>query len=248
MHQLEFEPGLTLLRVPAPRSTIVHRLVCARLTETDGPVHWVDARNAAATHALYECAPSSRTLDGLEIARAFTAYQHHSLVRAVARRADARSSLLVATNVASLYRDDDLPEWEREDLLAASAATLGELGRALDVPVLATTTAGGGEVPATLTDRADRVLECVRTREGTRLEGDGVEPTGYWHRGYWQTTIPYWAELCGVTDRFDPVVAAHDRGLLDPEPSLDRSGPSASGAASSPTSGAEAVADGEADS
>ncbi len=215
MHHVEYEPGLTVLRVPTPRSPLVPELVCSELIDGADRVHWIDARNAANTHALYDCAPSPATLAPLRIARAFTAYQHHSLVRTLARRATGRSSLVVATNVTSLYRDDDLAAFERDELLASALSTLRELGRSLDVPVLATTPQDA--VPAALDERADRVIECVRTRVGVRLEGDGVDQVGYWDHDGWQTTIPYWVDVCGAARGIDPVVAAHDRGLLEPE-------------------------------
>ena len=217
MHRIEYQPGLTVVETPSQRSTIVPQLVCARLAEADGPVHWIDAGNAASTHVLYDCAPSPRWLEPVRIARAFTAYQHHSLVEQVTERADDRSSLLVATNVDALYRDDDLAAYERESLLTATLSTLRALGDALDVPVLASTTTPDAEI---VTAHADGRLACVRTaNDGHRLVGDGVAASGYWYRDYWQTTIPYWVDVCGVADAIDPVVAAADRGLL--EPTLD---------------------------
>ncbi|QLG50555.1 hypothetical protein [Natrinema halophilum] len=231
MHRLELEPGVTLLNVPSPRSGIVHRLVCDRLADSDGgAAYWIDARNAASTHALYDCASSPRVFEGLRIARAFTAYQHHSLVRAVARRAGPTTALLVAPNVASLYRDDDLTAWEREDLLAATLEILSELGGILDCPVLLSSARRGGRdgcdrttdaATGAASDYADTVIDCVRTREGLRLEaaGDGADSAtataGYWHGTVWQTTIPYWVERCGAVDAIDPVITAHDRGLLE---------------------------------
>ncbi|MFC4543890.1 hypothetical protein ACFO5R_18345 [Halosolutus amylolyticus] len=213
MHEFDLDPGLTLLRTESPRSTIVHRLACDRLADADGPAYWIDARNAAATHVLYDCVPRPRMLDDLRVARAFTAYQHHSLVRAVTRRARPDTDLLVAPNVAALYRDDDVAEWER-DLLAASLETLSELGRVLECPVLVTSASDADA--KRITDRATTTIDCVRTREGIRLESaDGDRLTeGYWHGEYWQTTIPYWVDLCGAVDALDPV-AAHDRGLLE---------------------------------
>ena len=175
---------------------------------------------------LYECASSPRVLEPLRIARAFTAYQHHSLVRDVTRRAGPDASLLVAPNVAALYHDADLPEWEREDLLAASLETLAELGRVLDCPVVVTS--ADDDRVATISERADATIECVRTREGIRLErvddaadADGGpaavvdETAGYWHERYWQTTIPYWADLYGAVAEPLSVVEAHDRDLLE---------------------------------
>lgn len=225
MHQFELESGTTLLAVPSPRSRIVHRLACERLADdARGSAYWIDAHSAAATHALYDCAPSRRALTNLQVARAFTAYQHHSLVRTLARRADPETSLVVAPNIAALYRDDELASWEREELLAATLEILAELGRVLECPVLLSTTGGDDDTVAgsgPVAEYADTVVECVQTREGLRLEradGDGAATdatAGYWHGRHWQTTIPYWVELCGAVDAVDPVVAAHDRGLLE---------------------------------
>ena len=216
MSRLEFEPGLTCCRVPSPRSPILHELVCSRLAETSGPAYWIDAGNTASTQVLYDCASSPRALDSLHIARSFTAYQHHSIVRRVVEKADPRTSLIVAPNVVDRYRDDDMPSWERDELLAASLETLAELGRALEIPVLVT--ASSDDAEATVVDYAANSVECVRTREGIRLEGDCAETMGYWRGSYWQTTIPYWVDCCGVADRIDPVVSAADRGLLDVGP------------------------------
>ncbi|WP_124193471.1 hypothetical protein [Natrarchaeobius oligotrophus] len=221
MRSLELESGLTLLAVPTPRSTIVHRLVCDRLADrreagesgAGASAYWIDARNAAAPRVLYDQVSSPGVLSDLRIARAFTAYQHHSLVREVTRRCDPTTELLVAPNVASLYGDDDLPAYEREDLLASSLETLSELGRVLDCPVVVTS--ADDERAATIDDYARSTIECVRTREGVRFETDGeAVTTGYWHGTYWQTTIPYWVDCCGTVDRLDPVTAA-DRGLLE---------------------------------
>jgi|APHM01.1.fsa_nt_gi hypothetical protein len=43
---------------------------------------------------------------------------------------------------------------------------------------------------------------------GADCDGETLGSTpGYWHRGWWQTTIPYWVELCGAVDATDPVEA-----------------------------------------
>jgi len=105
----------------------------------------------------------------VRVARAFTAYQHHSLVRTVARRAEPTTELLVAPNVAALYRDDDLAAWEREDLLAATLEILSELGAVLDCPVLLTSAGDGSDPDATAARRRSpttlRRKSSVRARE-----------------------------------------------------------------------------------
>ncbi|MEY7851537.1 hypothetical protein AB7C87_20325 [Natrarchaeobius sp. A-rgal3] len=213
------EYGLVLLETSEPRSTVVHRLVSRRLADASGrTAYWIDARNTASTHVLYDCASSARTLSGLRVARAFTAYQHHSLVREVVRRADPRTELIVAPNVASLYHDSDVPGYEREELVASTLETLSELGEVLGCPVVVTS--ADDERASTVGEYARTTIECLHTREGLRLVGpDGNAATeGYWHGDWWQTTIPYWADVCGTVDRLDSVVAAHDRGLLEVTP------------------------------
>ncbi|GAB3021488.1 hypothetical protein [Natronobiforma cellulositropha] len=208
----ELETGLTLLRVPAARSTVLHRLVCHHLERQRAPAYWIDARNTASTHALYECASTPRTLEGLEIARAFTAYQHHTLVREVARRADANTGLVVAPNVADPYAE--VPDWERAELLAATLVTLRELGRALACPVVVTGT--DEQALETVAEHATTEIRSVQTREGVRLEGERYRTAWYDHGTYWQTTIPYWVEVCGSLEEVvDPVVVAADWGLVE---------------------------------
>ncbi|MDG5777519.1 hypothetical protein VB773_13375 [Haloarculaceae archaeon H-GB2-1] len=210
----DLDPGLTVLRTPNARSTALHRLVLATLPTVSGTTYWMDARNTASTYALYDMASSPRRLDGVRIARAFTAYQHHDLVKRTVREATARTGFLVAPNVASLYRDDDLPDHEREGLFAASLRTLAELAGALDVPILASVT-GEDELAAAALDRADRELTCERTPFGYRYDGDDFETRAYDCGGYWQTTIPYWVDLFGAVGERSPAVEPTPFSLVE---------------------------------
>ena len=191
------EAGVTHLDSPGPRSTALHRLVVDELVGRDGLVYWLDARNVAASYALYELAPHRRALDSVRVARAFTAYQHHTLARRLVHAVDARTAMLVAPNVASLYRDDDVPAYEREDLYAAAVTLLAELGKTHDIPVVVTTDVSGAALPPVVADAATH-LSCERTRMGLRYAGADVETQVYVEDGFWQTTIPYWVELFGA--------------------------------------------------
>ncbi|WP_436924713.1 hypothetical protein [Halosimplex amylolyticum] len=209
------DPGLTLLRCPGPRSTAIHRLALATLTDTAGVAYWVDARNVASTYTLYDLADSPRRLRRLRIARAFTAYQHHALGRRVVERVDGRTSLLVAPNVASLYRDDDVPRYQRERLLDSTVRTFAALADAREIPTLLSVPAEREPGPAA--EHADRVIRCEETKMGHRFEGPGVETTVYWDEGYWQTTIPYWVDLLGVAaEPSGPAVDPTGPGSPDP--------------------------------
>lgn len=224
--------GLAVLSGTDPRGGGIRQLALTVLAE-NGPfgeggrseAYWIDARNAASTYALYEETagqrrhaqrPGSvgrRVLEPLRIARAFTAYQHHSLVRRVTRRAGSETSLLVAPNVESLYEDGDVPAYERERLLRSSVAILDELGTALDVPVLASV--GDGPLAEVVTEAAKTDVDCRKTSEGYYYAVGEYETTVYWSEGYWQTTIPYWVELFGSVAESGQTAELLDRSIVE---------------------------------
>ena len=199
----ELDAGLTLLSVPSPQSTALHQFAVTQLTATTGPALWVDARNNASTLALTDVAPRRQALANLKIARAFTAYQHHTLIRELARRVTADTALVVVPCVASLYQDGDVSGREGRDLLDASLDVLADLAASKDVPVLVTDSEADATATDAISSRADREIECVRTDLGYRYVGDDFETTVYWHDGFWQTTIPYWVELFGAVAEED---------------------------------------------
>lgn len=200
------DPGLTCLAVEGPQSPAIVDLAVAALTP-HARVYWVDARNAASTYRLYDRAVSDRVLSGLQIARAFTAYQHFSLARALIDRVDAETDLVCLPNCTHLYRDDDVPTYERDTYLRAVLAGLGVLAARHDVPVLVSTTHDDA-LAERVHDAADRRITAERTAFGLRYDGDGVDQHGYHHGAYWQTTIPYWVELYGAAADTSLVEAA----------------------------------------
>ena len=203
----ELEPGLTLLERPSTRSPALHRLVVDELAASEGQTLWIDAGRDASSYGLYEHAPADRQLEGLTLARAFTAYQHATLVERVVRRATSRTALVVVPCTGALYRDDDVHEEVSTDLLTASLVHLRELAGALEIPVIVTTP-GTTSTASLLADHADHTIASRQTDAGLRFEGDGYETTVYWQDGAWQTTIPYWVELFGCVCDGEPASVA----------------------------------------
>lgn len=201
--------GVIRLHRPSMRSTALHKLVIDHLTTTAGNVLWIDARNNASTYALHELAPSHRALAGICIARAFTAYQHHSLVRRLLEHANERTRLIVAPCLTSLYADDDVPAQEATDLCTASLAILRALADSYDIPVVIT----AADHTPVLADRVaaavDHDITCEETPLGLKYAAEEFETELYWDEGYWQTTIPYWVDLLGaVADPAPPMATA----------------------------------------
>jgi len=181
MHRLELEPGVTLLQVPSPRSGIVHRLVCDRLADgatggdRPGRAYWIDARNAASTHALYDAASSPRVLEGrgsrgrlppTSTTRCTDRRAAGGADDRVARRAERRRSLprRRPRGVGSARTC-----WPRP---SRSSPNSGPFSTAR---VLLTSAGDGSDPDATaasetVADYAETEIECTRTREGLRLE------------------------------------------------------------------------------
>lgn len=208
-------PGINRLDVAERRSPALARTVLAELRERDGRAFWIDARNNASTHRLHQAAAHDRLLAPLRIARAFTAYQHHRLVRTLARTVTPRTALVVAPAVADLYRDDDVREPEDRTFLEAALAILDQIGTVLEIPVLVSSV-GDDDLAGLVADVAVQDVAVEATRFGYRFEGDGYRTQVYWDDGVFQTTIPYWVDLLGRAGT-DPVRAADEAGLVGAE-------------------------------
>jgi len=197
------EPGVTLL-CGGDRGAVA-ALAAAELRERDGLARWVDARNHASTYALTDHGRRHRLLDRVRVARAFTAHQHHALVRQLVGDARRPTSLVVAPAVDDLYEDDDLLAAEADRLREASLSTLTALADARGLPVLVT-----ASDPEAVAEYADQTVDVENTRFGRRFEGEhGDETTAYWTRGGWQTTIPYWVDLVGRVEPEPEYAAPH---------------------------------------
>ncbi|MEF8852441.1 MAG: hypothetical protein V5A44_09945 [Haloarculaceae archaeon] len=194
MEQLPtLDPGVTYLDADGPDA--LYRLVGRHLDERPGPAYWVDACNRAAPAALYE-ELSRQACRSLRVARAFTGYQHHELVRSLPGRVRPAASLVVAPAVAAPYADEDVPEYEADAMCAATLELLGAVATAVDVPVLVT--ADAAPYATDVRAAADRTLEATATRAGLRVDGRGFRTDVYVDEWGYQTTIPYWTDLLGV--------------------------------------------------
>jgi len=115
-----------LVFVEAPDREAMGRLV--RGAARDGETLWVDAAGAANTYDLLE---GRRELQGIRIARAFQAHQHHQLVRDLVAEASGRTALVVAPNYHAAAADRAAFE--------ASLALLADLGDTRDARLSAFT-------------------------------------------------------------------------------------------------------------
>jgi hypothetical protein len=135
----DLRPGITCLDVNRHRSPAFHEIALASLPVEEVSV-WTDSRNVANTYRLYDLAATERALSGSRIARAFTTHQHYSLCRELVSRVTPRTGLVCLPNLTCLYRDEDVPEYERDILLESVLDDLSELATAYELPMLVSTT------------------------------------------------------------------------------------------------------------
>ena len=190
----DLDPGLTLLETDGQAAGALQSLALDHVLLGDAEAVWVDAENNAATTSLSKVAPSPRVLDRIRVARAFTAFQHYSLLEDVEGPMTPATGLLVAPAVDWFYGADDLRAGEGETMLAGALDRLETVAARRDVPVLVSKTGRAG-LGGAVAGRCDRTLECVHTRFGPRFTGEAFETLVYERPGGVQTTLAFWRRV-----------------------------------------------------
>lgn len=216
----ELEPGLRLLATEpdATRSddrqsvstAVLHTLVLDHLLIHGGTVQWVDAGGHATTRPLARLAPSERSLERIQVGRAFTPHQHLALLEQVAHHAGDETSLVVCPALDLPYRDGDCSR-DAERLLLRALSLVAGIARDHDVPILMTR-AGDDAFAGPIDTAATERIEYRETRHGPRFVGEAFEtlvyPTG---DGLVQTTLAFWQQ---TLDARTPLYDAAETGLL----------------------------------
>lgn len=193
------DAGITVVRPPVRRRGAIHQLVISERIHRDGSAYWVDAGNAASSYSLYEVAPSAHLVDSINVARAFTAFQHLSLVQSLPAEIALQTELVVVPNIDILYEECDLPIGERLEMVESALAILEAVAESAGAAVICSVR-GEGEVAEAVCSAADHQLEVEATGLGLSFTGDEFETHGYWCDGLWQTTIPYWVDIFGSVE------------------------------------------------
>lgn len=194
----ELDAGLTLVDVDSDLGvTPVQSLLLDCVFAGDGDAYWVDAAGTARTTRLREIAPDERYLHRVHVARGFTAYQLTSLLDRLTGQHVTTPSVVVATGIDLLYREDDVPTTHAKELLVRSIAALARVGRVHDVPVVVTRSRAD-EFTQPLVNAAQTHLQCADTQFGPRFtDAAGDVETLVYHLGdgWVQTTLAYWQEV-----------------------------------------------------
>jgi hypothetical protein len=133
----------------------------------------------------------------VHVARGFTAYQQTSLLDRLTGEHVTAPSIVVATGIDRLYREDDVPANQAQELLVRSIAALARVGRVHDIPVVVTRSRAD-EFTRPLVNAAQTHLKCEDTQFGpqfTDTAGDVDTLVYHLGDGWVQTTLAYWQEV-----------------------------------------------------
>ncbi|SDM99101.1 Rad51 protein [Halogranum gelatinilyticum] len=193
------DSGLTLLDSDDRLTGALQSLVLDHILVADGSAVWVDAKGNSTTRTLAQVAPSMRTLERIHVARAFTPWQHQSLLRDLADEVDNDTSLVVLPSFDAFYRGDDVRRSEGKRMMTAGLNLVGDVVDEYDVPVVVTQYRADS-LTAPLRSAAEHTVSCEMTKFGPRFAGEEFETLVYpVDGGLVQTTLAFWQRV--LTER-----------------------------------------------
>ncbi len=201
------DDGVTVLETNERATGALHSLVLDHLLLEDGTAIWVDAQGHGATQPLSRISPTMRLLERVRIARAFTPWQHQSLLQNLAAEITDATTLVVLPAFDWFYRSDDLTRGDGKRMLAAGVDLIDEIAETFDIPILVTQHRTDS-LTTPIRDLATDVVRCEQTDFGPRFSGDEFETLVYpLENGLVQTTFAFWNQV--LTTRH-PTVAGAD--------------------------------------
>lgn len=195
----DLTPEVTLLDAETDMLPPLHALTIDEVllsgASGESTATWVDTGRHAQTTSLHDLAPSPRVLDRIHVARGFTAFQHHALIRQAIDRVDATTVAVVAPAVDAPYRDSDLSRERARTLLLRVLAHLARVPRQYNIPVIVSHT-GDDTLADAVQELATTTITYRETRCGPRFETDDHETLVYDVGDGWvQTTLAYWQQV-----------------------------------------------------
>ena len=187
--------GVTLLETTDRATGALQSLVLDEVLLGNGPAAWVDTHGHGTTRPLARLAPSMRVLERIDIARAFTPWQHLSLLRDLKDEVSDETALVVLPEFDGFYRSDEVSDTEGERMLTEGISLVVDLVDKCEVSALLTRV-HRDELSASIPRFADEVIEYELTRFGPRFVGDEFETLIYSvGDGVVQTTLAFWERV-----------------------------------------------------
>lgn len=184
--QPQLQKGIN--KVEKPGGVPVFQSILARQLEgrNDSAV-WIDTDNESSTYALNSFSPE--LMDKVWIGRAFTPFQHHSLVDQLEDFMREDTEILALPNITMLYTEGQVREWEARELFSETWSKLKEIQQEKNLKILIS----GNGFSDLIEPDIDHSIKLEKTEQGLKYSGEnqqmaysqgtGTQTTlGYWHR------------------------------------------------------------------
>ncbi|MFB6245640.1 MAG: hypothetical protein ABEJ03_04830 [Candidatus Nanohaloarchaea archaeon] len=152
---------------------------------------WIDSKNESSTYALSSFG-SGNIMEKLHIGRAFTPFQHHSLIHQLEDFIQENTEILVLPNIDFLYLDGQIKEWEAEELFHEAWEKILETKEKYSLKVLVSISVEDSSLNYPVIGKADNKIKVEPTQQGWKYSSDDFNQYAYENGQEIQTTIPYW--------------------------------------------------------
>ena len=168
---------------------VFQSLLASELDGTNSKAVWIDTGNEASTYALRE-AGSPGILEKVSIGRAFTPFQHHSLIQSLEQFIENDTEIIVIPNIDYLYVDGQIRDWEAKELFQETWDKVKEIQEEYGLKIVLSTLEGN--LGSLVRRDADKTIRVEESSEGWRYESDEFDQSGYKNCNGVQTTVNHW--------------------------------------------------------
>lgn len=157
-----------------------------------GKAVWIDCLNEASTYSL-SALGSPDLLERVKIGRAFTVFQHHSLIDRLEEFMDEETKIIVLSNFEHLYVNGQVNEWEAKELFKESWSKIKELSNKNNVKILVSCS-NSSEFSQKVQKDSNNFIDIERTEEGLKYSSSDHKQIIYSDGNNTQTTMSYWIQ------------------------------------------------------
>lgn len=163
----------------------------SELGGTTGEAVWIDCLNEASTYSM-SAIGSPDLLERVKIGRAFTVFQHHTLIHRLEEFIEDDTEIIVLSNFDHLYLNGQVKDWEAKELFKESWTKIKELSERKGLKVLVSSS-GKSELSQMIKYDSDNSIEVETTDRGLKYSSDDYEQMLYADGDSAQTTMSYWS-------------------------------------------------------
>lgn len=198
------QTGINVLDTDKRMTGSFQSLVLNHVVTYGGNVVWVDSQGHASTHVMNRIAPQGNMLDRINVARAFTAFQHYSLVENLVYEVNRETTIVVLPAIDHFYAADDLLQDEGREMLDEVMDMVQDVIQRYRVPVLLSTAAAlSAQHCAPIRNSHYHRIACEVTQHGPRFMTDSFQTLVYPENGVIQTTLAFWEPV--MQERYNAV-------------------------------------------